>query len=81
MRTIIRGTERDIAPSDDLTCDWCDEQPATREGIEYPETFQTPAEWLGVCDECAGIRCGEGEWQQPSSTIQYKRYYSTTVVP
>ena len=69
MRTIIRGTECDITPSSDYLCDWCGEQPATREGIEYRETSVTPAEYLGVCAECAGIRCGEGEWQQSSSTI------------
>ncbi|KKK68288.1 hypothetical protein LCGC14_2945600 [marine sediment metagenome] len=54
MRTIIRGTECDITPSSDYLCDWCDEQPATREGIEYRETYLQPAEWLGLCDECAG---------------------------
>ena len=56
MRTVIRGTEHAIEPSDDYLCDWCNEQPATREGVEYPETFRTPAEWLAVCDECAGTR-------------------------
>lgn len=56
MRTIIRGTERDITPSDDYLCDLCEERPATREGIVYPETHVDPAEWLAVCDECAGTR-------------------------
>jgi hypothetical protein len=56
VRTIIRGTERDIEPSDDYLCNLCEDKPATREGIEYPETRLTPAELLGVCDECAGTR-------------------------
>jgi len=51
MRTVIQGTIQAVDDPDRL-CDWCEERPAVREGVEYRETRLEPAEWLAVCDEC-----------------------------
>ena len=54
-RSPIRGTIQPIEdPSMDRLCDLCEEAPAIEEGIEYRETFFTPAEWLAICAQCMG---------------------------
>lgn len=53
MQTTINGLH-DLKPDEGILCDDCDYELATRIGLTYRGTYNEPAEYIQLCEKCAG---------------------------